>query len=147
MDALPVCSSCSQPFVRLAKRERLCTVCRDSVGLRQFGITAPEYEAMLVAQNGACAICLRKPRSRKLCVDHDHAAERRGAFPRETVRGLICTRCNRGLGMFNEEAETIQRAARYFADPPAPAILATPIGTVPYRPRASSRQQKLPLAG
>jgi recombination endonuclease VII len=52
-------------------------------------MTDDEYDAMLAAQGGVCAICGNAPKTRRLHVDHDH---RTGA-----VRGLLCYRCNRAL--------------------------------------------------
>lgn len=48
-----------------------------------------EYDALLAAQGGHCAICPSTPKSRRLHVDRDH---RTGE-----VRGLLCMRCNRAL--------------------------------------------------
>ena len=55
----------------------------------QLGITDDEYARLLAAQDGHCALCENRPKSRRLHVDHDHAT---GA-----VRGLLCHRCNRNL--------------------------------------------------
>lgn len=52
-------------------------------------VTDAEYEAMLTAQGGGCAICRRPPKTRRLHIDHDHKTMR--------VRGLLCHRCNRNL--------------------------------------------------
>ena len=49
-----------------------------------------EYEAILAAQGGVCAICGRPPSvRRKLDMDHDHKTMH--------VRGLLCVPCNRAL--------------------------------------------------
>lgn len=57
---------------------------------RPSELLAPgDYERMLEAQGGGCAICETKPKTRRLHVDHDHRTGR--------VRGLLCFRCNRFL--------------------------------------------------
>ena len=48
-----------------------------------------EYDDMLAAQNGCCALCFSKPKTRKLAMDHNHKDM--------TLRGLLCSRCNRNL--------------------------------------------------
>ena len=48
-----------------------------------------EYERLLAAQGGGCAICGSTPKTRRLHVDRDHKT---GA-----VRGLLCFRCNRAI--------------------------------------------------
>jgi hypothetical protein len=54
-----------------------------------LGVDANEYARLLASQDGHCALCPAKPRTRRFAVDHDHAT---GA-----VRGLLCHRCNRAL--------------------------------------------------
>jgi hypothetical protein len=53
------------------------------------GLSVEEYDAMLKAQGGGCAICGNPPKTRRLDVDHDHKTGK--------VRGLLCHRCNRAL--------------------------------------------------
>lgn len=79
---------------------------------KYYGITLQEYEALLVAQNGVCAICGGKETTkdkdgapRRMPVDHCHTTGR--------IRGLLCTQCNRGLGMFSDSPERLRAAANY----------------------------------
>lgn len=55
--------------------------------LKRYGITPRQYARMLEMQGGRCAICRKRPKTRRLAVDHDHQTKR--------VRGLLCMRCNR----------------------------------------------------
>jgi hypothetical protein len=68
------------------------------------GITGEQYERMLVRQGGACKIC-KKKESKALCLDHDHATQ--------WVRGLLCRKCNFGLGAFDDDPARLIRAAGY----------------------------------
>jgi hypothetical protein len=63
---------------------------------KQLGVSDADYERMLAAQDGHCAICPSTPKTRRLHVDHDH---RTGA-----VRGLLCHRCNRALASWMRPA-------------------------------------------
>lgn len=72
---------------------------------RLYGITQPEYDAMLTAQGGRCAICHEEPNGRQLGVDHDHATGR--------VRGLLCSRCNMGLGAYRDDVALLRQAITY----------------------------------
>lgn len=83
---------------RYAARNRRAT-------LAQYGLTETEYDAMSAAQDGRCAICRDLPGPKGLCVDHCHST---GA-----VRGLLCTRCNLGLGYFRDNPAAILAAADY----------------------------------
>jgi hypothetical protein len=73
-----------------------------------YGITLSDYEAMLSAQGGACAICggIAGP-GKALYVDHCHASGK--------VRGLLCDLCNKGLGHFRDKVSTVLLAASYLS--------------------------------
>ena len=72
----------------------------------RYGITKAQYEKLLVSQQGRCAICGKKEKSRKrLSVDHDHATDQ--------VRGLLCIRCNLILGHAKDEPSLLRKAASY----------------------------------
>jgi hypothetical protein len=77
----------------------------DSAFRRLYGITLIEYDQMLKEQFGVCAMYGRADSSgRRLCVDHDHQTGE--------VRGLLCMRCNSGLGFFENN---VQNLAKYLA--------------------------------
>lgn len=70
----------------------------------RYGLSDEQYQQMLLFQDGCCAICGKKS-SQTLCIDHDHATG--------IVRGLLCRRCNRGLGFFNDDEALLHIAAVY----------------------------------
>ncbi|MGH8986882.1 MAG: endonuclease VII domain-containing protein [Acidimicrobiia bacterium] len=72
---------------------------------RTFGLTLEDYELLLAPQLGGCAICGEAPGKISLHVDHDHESGE--------VRGLLCFRCNGGLGQFKEQPTRLLRAADY----------------------------------
>jgi hypothetical protein len=81
---------------------------RDLYYQRTFGISADDFDAMLEAQGGGCAICGERPdREASLHVDHCHDTGR--------IRGILCLNCNQGLGKFDHDPELLQRAADYLA--------------------------------
>lgn len=82
---------------------------------RNYGISLAQYDAMLEAQDGRCFICSCKPRSKRLAVDHNHKTKE--------VRGLLCSRCNKALGVFHDKAEIVERALNYLTNPPARGVL------------------------
>lgn len=74
----------------------------------RYGIGIEEFEEMMNAQGGACAICKKDPSTdRALDVDHDHSS----GF----VRGLLCNDCNRAIGLFGDDPSVLVRAAHYLA--------------------------------
>lgn len=84
---------------------------RDAILQRSYGISEADYDAMLAAQDGRCALCGKPPKpggvraASRLHVDHDHLT---GA-----VRLLLCGTCNHGLGNFYEDPGLMRRAAEY----------------------------------
>lgn len=79
---------------------------------RLYGITIEAYTDLLAEQGGVCAIChqpettlTRRGFPRAMHVDHDHTT---GA-----VRGLLCARCNAGIGMFGDDPARLGTAIEY----------------------------------
>jgi hypothetical protein len=69
-----------------------------------FGISADDFDAMLLAQGGGCAICGRRPeREASLHVDHCHDTGR--------VRGIVCLNCNQGSASSATDPDLVERAA------------------------------------
>lgn len=79
--------------------------------LQQYGISVADYDQMLQAQDGRCAICSSEvgAKGKSLAVDHCHET---GA-----VRGLLCARCNVGLGMFQDDVARMRLAIDYLTKP------------------------------
>lgn len=71
----------------------------------RYGLTPERYDEIVAIQGGLCAICLKPPGKRRLQVDHDHKTGR--------VRGLVCFRCNYGMGWFQEDLERLKRIESY----------------------------------
>ncbi len=78
---------------------------------RNYGITLEEYDRMYFEQGGVCLTC-GKPETaknqyglRRLAVDHDHKTGR--------VRGLLCTCCNRLIGLARDDVNTLKRIINY----------------------------------
>jgi hypothetical protein len=75
--------------------------------ITKHGITIEEYQQMLLNQNNRCAICkTNEPGGKgRWHIDHCHETNK--------VRGLLCTVCNTGLGMFKDDPERLQNAISY----------------------------------
>lgn len=85
-----------------AKRRGRCQ--RNDQLKRLYGITLDEYNKMLAHQGGCCAICMETASSR-LHVDHCHSTGK--------VRGLLCSKCNTGLGAYRDNTELLKAAVDY----------------------------------
>lgn len=68
--------------------------------MRKYKISLEKYNELYINQSGVCAVCLRPEtmkyleKVRQLCVDHDHETGK--------VRGLLCSNCNRALGLLQD---------------------------------------------
>jgi len=78
--------------------------------LKRYGITSEEYIRLLENQNYSCAICGNTPEkgranTYKLSVDHCHTTG--------VVRGLLCQKCNTGMGLLGDTKEGLLKALKY----------------------------------
>ena len=130
MDGLKRCSDCGSEFP-VRSRSKRCALCRkkyslawfrkwslakyhesdaskmrikrENQKLKQYGLSRDGYASILAKQGGVCAICKKACSSgRKLAVDHNHHT---GA-----VRGLLCVKCNNGLGNFGDSLDLLRFA-------------------------------------
>lgn len=76
---------------------------RDKTLRSRYGISAEDFDTMAEKQGGECAICRDTPE--KLFVDHCHDTGQ--------VRGLLCNRCNLGLGKFRDDPALLEAALEY----------------------------------
>ena len=77
----------------------------------KYGITIKDYNAMLKDQGNGCAICnTNKPGGTgSFSVDHI------GKTNPLVIRGLLCTKCNLGLGYFNHDIKILASAIQYLS--------------------------------
>lgn len=84
---------------------------RDSSLRWRYGITQDDYDKKLAEQKGTCAICKQpklRHKDRVLAVDHCHAS---GKF-----RGILCTKCNTGIGLFGDDIIRLEDAIKYLKE-------------------------------
>ena len=76
--------------------------------LRKYGLTLAAYYSLLELQKNGCALCGSSTpgsRTKHFCVDHDHTTGK--------VRGLLCNRCNRALGLAHDDSKLLLKMAAY----------------------------------
>jgi hypothetical protein len=86
---------------------------RDNQRKFKYGLTKEGFEKLFLEQGGCCAICGTKlsdefgrhHKHNKLVIDHCHSTGR--------VRGLLCTMCNKGIGLLKDDPSIVDRALNY----------------------------------
>ena len=92
----------------------------------QYSFSDEEYWKLFNEQNGFCAMC-GKPetvertlkvygvevRTKRLCVDHDHACCAGAKSCGNCIRGLLCHHCNTTLGSARDSIDTLQQGIAY----------------------------------
>jgi len=79
----------------------------------RYGISLDEVQTKFESQGGRCACCEEeiphytefKGKNHLFHIDHNHDTGK--------IRGLLCTKCNTGLGLFNEDIDLIKSAIAY----------------------------------
>lgn len=87
--------------------EKYCLDIQDRMLKQNYKISLEEYQEMLAEQEYVCAIC-GETCSKNLAVDHNHVTGK--------IRGLLCQRCNRGLGFFADSTHKLQNAIKYLKE-------------------------------
>lgn len=109
------------------KRSHTCNSCRDkkraidnpvktaekqrrNMLMINYKITPNDYNQMFEDQLGKCKICDKHQSefTRRFAVDHCHDTN--------VVRGLLCSNCNRGIGLLKDSPEILQRASEYLKE-------------------------------
>lgn len=81
--------------------------------LKKYGLDFEQYSKMFEDQKGCCKICDRhlsevnSGKKKALCVDHCHKTKK--------VRGLLCDKCNRAIGLFNDNIKLLNKAINYLS--------------------------------
>lgn len=75
--------------------------------LKRYGLSLEGFKEMLKKQNGKCAICDASKNSdgKSLYVDHCHETGK--------IRGLLCRKCNTGIGLLGDNMNGILKAKDY----------------------------------
>lgn len=108
------CDNCSRIARRTRSQEDRSEYSRNWQLKKKYGMEFGEFDAWWIVFQGKCGICqrnLKMPEKRQgqsldvVAVDHDHKTGK--------IRGLLCNACNKGLGLFYDSVELLERARRY----------------------------------
>lgn len=72
----------------------------------KYGLTRDDYNRILVSQGGLCRLCSQEMKYPH--IDHCHITGK--------VRGILCSKCNTGLGKFNDSEELLGKAIEYLRE-------------------------------
>jgi len=77
---------------------------KHSIRKHRYGVTKEQFKILLKNQKGKCGICKKRFKNTP-CIDHCHKTEK--------IRGLLCRKCNFGLGTFNDNSRILNQAIKY----------------------------------
>lgn len=78
---------------------------KDIFRFDRYGITKETFDQLLDNQDYTCAICKKQINERSSHIDHCHTTG--------NVRGILCEKCNKGLGQFDDNIEYLNNAIKY----------------------------------
>jgi hypothetical protein len=97
------CRSCVSEWQREYRKNNKELIRLQSAA-RTYNITIEEAQALYSTKE--CGICNRSISNNKnKCIDHCHSTGK--------VRGILCTQCNSGLGMFKDNEEFLSNAIKW----------------------------------
>ena len=83
---------------------------------RTYGISWEDYLTLFAKQSGQCGIC-KVPLATHITTDNKHeVAHIDHCHTTNKIRGLLCNKCNTGIGWFNDSALTCKLAANYIEE-------------------------------
>lgn len=74
---------------------------------KKYDITKEDFEQLVENQGGKCKIC-NKRLNEEIHIDHNHRTGK--------VRGVLCGKCNKGLGQFEDDITILTNAIKYLKD-------------------------------
>ena len=116
---IKICETCLTSFETTDEKTKYCSkVCSNrAVNIyARYRLKPKDVVTMFLKQKGCCAICKVRVDVHELgyfkhtpaCIDHlDHAD---GSIQ---VRGLLCSGCNKGIGLFLDDVESLENAKLY----------------------------------
>ena len=106
------CKLCVISRIKISYHERTSAIAKYQKAykpkrrLNKFGLTEEAYKTLLDACNNSCQICFIKfvetPH-----IDHNHKTSK--------IRGLLCSKCNTGIGMLQDSVANLTSAIRYLS--------------------------------
>jgi len=105
----PSCKECQRKYEDVRRVE--CQEQIRAINLKKsYGMTYEQYLSLLIDQSYSCKICARQlevggAKTLRPHVDHCHSSG--------SVRGILCNSCNRALGYFKDNTQTLANAIKY----------------------------------
>ncbi len=108
------CARCGTLRSDFSEKSSYCRPCvtirKRAEALAKFGLTLEEFDGMTRQLGGLCPVCGQDPNTleKGWAIDHCHETGR--------FRGLICARCNAGIGALGDSVAAIIGAINYLLE-------------------------------
>ena len=101
-DARDVFEANPEPYRERARKQHADPLHSRRRTCRKYDLELEDYDRMLEAQGGCCAICKTTESGHNMtddfCIDHNHITDE--------VRGLLCSSCNLMIGKAKADVDT-----------------------------------------
>jgi len=87
-------------------KERRKVIIQKNNYKKRYGLSVEQKQELIDNQDGKCAICTNDLKdTHDVCVDHCHKTNK--------IRGILCRKCNLGIGHLNDSIEILKSAQKY----------------------------------
>lgn len=103
-----LCKECRRPISLVACRKFAKNNPFKASRRYEYGLTEEQFNSMLISQGCRCKLCRELLSQRNTRVDHNHINGK--------IRGILCSKCNSGLGQFNDDIRCLTSAIKYLEE-------------------------------
>jgi len=99
-----ICLTCGEKFIPKSQKQKFCS--KTCAGIHSVGMK--NYKKIITNNCQICGIKFKKDNknnSRTRTIDHEHSTNK--------FRGILCSNCNRAIGLFYDNIESLKRATEY----------------------------------
>lgn len=113
----PKCKNCAHSETKAWREKQSPERLKHLYLTNTYGLSYKDFTDMLELQEYRCRVCsrtlevsieARQLKASSAVVDHDHITGK--------VRGILCNECNRGLGYFHDNKESLMNAIKYLTE-------------------------------
>lgn len=107
---MPQCKKCNSNRVSKYYKKNPQKVDNLKRKIKRHNLSKDDYDILNSLYNGMCHICKTNIAT---TIDHDHKCCNGSYSCGDCIRGLLCSKCNMALGLFNDNIGNLKNAIKY----------------------------------